>query len=79
MKDDDTHRRTLWSLTMLDMLIDALRQERSDAEINEIVEGMKDRGFKAQELVDEASTRVSRKAALRLYGVLKARRIGRTL
>lgn len=73
MKDNDAHRRTLWSLTLLDMLIDALRLERPDTEIEEILEGMQGRGFKSRELVDEASSRVSEKAAVRLYGLLKGR------
>ncbi len=66
--DDKTTAKTLWSDTLIDMLVSSLRANKSDKQIKGLLLECKQKGFKAsyltgkirKELDDAAASRVKR-------------------
>lgn len=71
---DATNSRTLWSQTALETLLLTLRDDRSDAVINEILDDMLGRSFKPDYLVDKVRQELGLVQAHRLLRLLAQRR-----
>jgi len=64
--DDKTVAKTLWSETLIDMLIASLKANKSDAQIKELLKECKQKGFKASYLTEKARKELSDAAAVRI-------------
>ena len=66
--DDKTIAKTLWSDTLIDMLVASLKADKSDEQIKGLLKEGKEKGFKAsyltgkvrKELDDRAASRIKR-------------------
>ncbi len=58
--------QTLWSETLLEMLFHALRKERSDREVREILRELRAKGYRSGYLVTQTDERVNAAAAWRV-------------
>lgn len=66
--DDKTIAKTLWSDTLIDMLVASLKADKSDEQIKGLLKECKEKGFKAsyltgkvrKELDDRAASRIKR-------------------
>ena len=64
--DDKTVAKTLWSETLIDMLIASLRANKSDAQIKGLLKECKQKGFKASYLTEKVRKELSDAAAVRI-------------
>ena len=65
-EDDKTVAKTLWSETLIDMLIASLRANKSDAQIKGLLKECKQKGFKASYLTEKVRKELSDAAAVRI-------------
>ena len=67
MEDDDkTVAKTLWSETLIDMLIATLKANKSDEQIKGLLRECKQKGFKASYLTGKVRKELGEGAAIRL-------------
>lgn len=66
VEDDKTVAKTLWSETIIDMLCMALKANKSDQQIKELLLECKQKGFKARYLTGKVRKEVDEAAAVRL-------------
>jgi len=64
--DDKTVAKTLWSETLIDMLIASLKANKSDAQIKGLLKECKQKGFKASYLTEKVRKELSDTAAVRI-------------
>jgi hypothetical protein len=64
--DDETIAKTLWSETIIDMLIATLKANKSDAQIKGLLSECKQKGFKASYLTGKVRKELGEGAAIRL-------------
>ena len=64
--DDKTVAKTLWSETLIDMLIASLRANKSDAQIKGLLKECKQKGFKASYLTEKVRKELGDAAAVRI-------------
>jgi len=64
--DDKTVAKTLWSETLIDMLIASLRANKSDAQIKGLLKECKQKGFKASYLTEKVRKELDDAAAVRI-------------
>lgn len=76
MASDGTRTKTLWSETQLEMLHIALRGNRPEAEVVDIVRDLLGRGLPADYLVDKAKAVGGVIAGNRLRSLLKRHALG---
>jgi len=70
---DDRYRTTLWTQTLLEVLMDGLRSQKTDRQILDTVVDLTDRGIDEAYLVDAAREQVGAAGGSRLRRILKAR------
>ena len=68
--DDETIAKTLWSETILEILYSVLKQDKSDAQIDEILVEVKQKGFKSSYIIEKVEQKVWRQASLRVRKLL---------
>lgn len=64
--DDRTVAKTLWSDTLIEILLAALRKNSADEQVKEIIRELKAKGYKSDYLVDKAGREIDENAARRL-------------
>jgi len=64
--DDKTVAKTLWSETLIDMLIASLRANKSDVQIKGLLKECKQKGFKASYLTEKVRKELNDAAAVRI-------------
>ena len=64
--DDKTVAKTLWSETLIDMLIATLKANKSDEQIKGLLRECKQKGFKASYLTGKVRKELGEGAAVRL-------------
>ncbi len=69
---DRTRTKTLWSETQFELLYSAIKKNRPEAEIAEIIKDLNSRGFSPRDLVQEVQDKVGMTSAHRLKDILKA-------
>ena len=62
--DDKTVAKTLWSETLIDMLIASLKANKSDAQIKGLLKECKQKGFKASYLTEKVRKELDDAAAV---------------
>ena len=65
-KNDETLAKTLWSETIIDLLVIALEKEKPDEQIKEIAQECMQKGFKKDYLVQKITKELGDKVAFRL-------------
>lgn len=70
-KHDKTIEKTLWSETLLDILIVALVAKKPDAKIKELLVECKQKGFKKRYLVGKMQKEIDNAAAARIDSLYK--------
>ena len=71
MPDDTTMPKTLWSETLLEMLIIALKKNRPDREILQLLTEIREKGFRASYVVDKVSKDAGDESIPRLKSLIK--------
>ena len=69
-KTDLTQAKTLWSETILEILYEALRKERKDGEIRELLKEVRAKGFKRDYILDRVKKKIGPAAEIRVRGLL---------
>ena len=64
--DDKTVAKTLWSETLIDMLIASLRANKSDEQIKGLLKECKQKRFKASYLTEKVRKELDDAAAVRI-------------
>lgn len=64
--DDKTIAKTLWSDTLIEILLIAVRKNSSDKEIKGILRELADKGFKKNYVIDKVRKEVDDAAARRI-------------
>ena len=64
--DDKTVTKTLWSETLIDMLIASLKANKSDAQIKGLLKECKQKGFKTSYLTEKVRKELDDAAAVRI-------------
>ena len=64
--DDKTIAKTLWSDTLIDMLIASLKADKSDDQIKGLLKECKEKGFKASYLTGKVRKELDERAASRI-------------
>jgi len=64
--DDTTQAKTLWSETLIDMLIASLKANKSDAKIKGILKECKEKGLKARYLTGKVRKKIDERAAMKV-------------
>ncbi|MBI2993164.1 MAG: hypothetical protein HYY48_03195 [Gammaproteobacteria bacterium] len=73
MTDDDktkTTAKTLWTETILEILYESLRKNRSDEEIRGVLKEVRSKGFKRSYILEKVQKKVDAKAAQRVKALL---------
>ena len=65
-KDDKTVAKTLWSDTLIDILLIALKKNSTDEQLKEIIRDLKAKGYKNDYLVDKAGREIDENASRRI-------------
>ena len=65
-EDEKTLAKTLWSETIIDMLIATLKANKSDEQIKELLRECRQKGFKASYLTGKVRKELDETAAARL-------------
>lgn len=66
MTDDKTIAKTLWSDTLIDMLVASLKADKSDDQIKGLLKECKEKGFKASYLTGKVRKELDERAASRI-------------
>ena len=66
MTDDKTIAKTLWSDTLIDMLVASLKADKSDEQIKGLLKECKQKGFKASYLTGKVRKELDERAATRI-------------
>ena len=69
---DITLPKTLWSETLFDLLVDAIRRNRADATIKEILRDLKKRGYKADYVLSKIERELGREGLARIKHFFKS-------
>ncbi len=64
--DDKTIAKTLWSDTLIDMLVASLKADKSDDQIKGLLKECKGKGFKASYLTGKVRKELDERAAMRI-------------
>lgn len=64
--DDKTIAKTLWSDTLIDMLVASLKANKSDDQIKGLLKECKGKGFKASYLTGKVRKELDERAATRI-------------
>lgn len=64
--DDKTVAKTLWSDTLIDIFLIALRKNSTDEQMKEIIRDLNAKGYKNDYLVDKAGRDIDENAARRV-------------
>jgi hypothetical protein len=76
MEDDDntslTTAKTLWSETILEILFQSLKANKTDAVIKELLKEVKEKGFKADYIIQKVEKKIDKKASIRVRGLLQS-------
>jgi hypothetical protein len=64
--DDTTQAKTLWSETLIDMLIASLKANKSDTKIKSILKECKEKGLKARYLTGKVRKELDERAAMKV-------------
>ena len=65
-EDDKTMAKTLWSDTLIDMLIASLKAGKSDDQIKGLLRECKQKGFEADYLTGKVTKEIDATAAMRI-------------
>lgn len=65
-EDDKTIAKTLWSDTLIDMLIASLKAGKSDDQIKGLLRECKQKGFEADYLTGKVTKEIDAAAAMRI-------------
>lgn len=65
-EDDTTIAKTLWSETLIDMLIASLKANKADVQIKGLLKECKQKGFKASYLTEKVRKELDQAAASRI-------------
>ncbi len=65
-EDDKTIAKTLWSDTLIDMLIASLKAGKSDDQIKGLLRECKQKGFEADYLTGKVTKEIDATAAMRI-------------
>ncbi len=65
-EDDKTIAKTLWSDTLIDMLIASLKAGKSDDQIKGLLRECKEKGFEADYLIGKVTKEIDAHAAMRI-------------
>ena len=66
MTDDKTIAKTLWSDTLIDLLVASLKANKSDDQIKGLLKECKQKGFKASYLTGKVRKELDERAATRV-------------
>jgi hypothetical protein len=76
MEDDDntslTTAKTLWSETILEILFQSLKANKTDAVIKELLKEVKEKGFKADYIIQKVEKKIDKKVSIRVRGLLQS-------
>jgi hypothetical protein len=64
--DDKTIAKTLWSDTLIDMLVASLKADKSDAQIKGLLKECKEKGFKASYLTGKVRKELDERSVMRI-------------
>ena len=73
MKDEDqtkTTAKTLWTETILEILYETLRKNRTDEEVRGVLKEVRSKGFKRSYIVEKVQKKVDAQAAKRVKALL---------
>jgi hypothetical protein len=74
--NEDTIPKTLWSETIIDILIDALRTGRPDDQIIPVIKGIYSRQFNTSYLLKKVQKELGQQASARVYAIIKKMQTG---
>ena len=69
--DDKTVAKTLWSDTLIDILLIALRKNSTDEQLKDIIRDLYAKGYKSDYLTDKAGREIDENAARRIRLLVK--------
>lgn len=69
--DDRTIAKTLWSDTLIDILLIALRKNSTEEQLKEIIRDLNIKGYKNDYLVDKVEREIDEHAARRVRLLVK--------
>ena len=70
---EGTTLKTLWSESIIEILLDSLRHDKSDAQVIYAVRDLYRKKFKAEYLLNKVSKELGNSFAKRLAGLIKTR------
>ena len=65
-KSDKTIAKTLWSDTLIDILLIALRKNSTDQQVIDIIRELNAKGYKSDYLIDKVAREIDENAARRV-------------
>lgn len=71
MNDKTTIPKTLWSETLIEILVESLRKNRPDTEIKNILMELRDKGFKSGYVKRKVEKELGNEAVKRLKSITK--------
>ena len=69
--DDKTVAKTLWSDTLIDIFIIALRKNSTDEQLQDIIRELNAKGYKNDYLIDKAGREIDENTARRVRLLVK--------
>ena len=74
VEDDNTSlttAKTLWSETILEVLYQSLKLDKSDNAIREVLTEVREKGFKPDYIIEKVEQKVDKKASIRVRGLMQ--------
>lgn len=72
-RDDQTQVKTLWSETLVEILLDALKNNRNDAVVLGTLRELREKGYKRQYVLDKVERALGTGAAIRVRRLTSSR------
>lgn len=69
--DEETIAKTLWTETILEILYEALKRNKDDAAITEVLKEVRSKGFKQDYIFEKVTKKVDKQAASRVKTLMQ--------
>lgn len=67
---DDTVSKTIWSETLIDLLLVALQKNAPDAKVKEVLKELSDKGYQSGYIIKKVTKELDENAARRVRQIL---------
>ena len=69
-QNDDTVSKTIWSETLIDLLLVALQKNAPDAKVKEVLKELSDKGYQAGYIIKKVTKELDDNAARRVRKIM---------